>query len=92
MTPEPTQHADTVAPWDRFPIPRYAMLDVWMALGGELAAFELMMTEPGRTPADTWAQLLAAVREDVVALLADTNPPMGPQFAMLMHTREWAGS
>lgn len=62
-------------------IPTYAMLDVWMALGGSPEAFDRMQDEPRRTPADTWAQLMAAVRGD--DLSRDHNPPVGPEFARL---------
>jgi hypothetical protein len=58
-------------------IPRFAMLDLWMALGGDSNAFEAWMDEPKRTPADAWAQLLAAVSGNLDSLLADTNPPAG---------------
>lgn len=57
------------------PIPRYAQLDVWLALGGDGQAFERWRDERGF--ADAWAQLMAAVKGDVVGLLADTNPPAG---------------
>lgn len=66
-------------------IPPYAMLDVWMALGGDPAAFERMWLEDGRTPADTWAQLMAIVRGDSIA--DDTNPPPGPEFDWLVMDR-----
>lgn len=81
------QDAESVAAWDRFPIPRYAMLDVWMALGGEPAAFERMCDEPRRTPADTWAQLIAMIRNPL-SVLADTNPPPGPEFSALIDGQE----
>ena len=42
------------------PIPRYAQLDVWMALGGGAVAFERW--RDGRTFADAWSELIAAVR------------------------------
>lgn len=56
-------------------IPRYAMLDVWSALGGDSDTFDAWMADPKRTPADAWAQLLAAIRGDVMA--GDTNPYPG---------------
>jgi hypothetical protein len=62
-------------------IPRYAMLDLWMALGGNPLAFEEWMDEPKRTPADAWAQLLAAVRGDVMP--GDTNPEPGAILALV---------
>jgi len=65
-------------------IPRYAMLDVWMALGGDPQAFDRMMAEDRRTDADTWAQLLAVIARRWDALLADTNPPPGPEFDALV--------
>lgn len=67
-------------------IPAYAMLDVWMALGGKPDAFDRMWEEDGRTPADTWAQLMAVVRGD--SLQADTNPPSGPEFDHLLAAKE----
>lgn len=63
---------------------RSAMLDVWLNLGGVGPAFERMMTEDRRTDADTWAQLMAMIREDVAGLMADTNPPCGPEFEALI--------
>jgi hypothetical protein len=63
-------------------IPAYAMLDVWLALGGEPDAFDRMWIEDGRTPADTWAQLMAVIRGD--SLAADHNPPAGPEFDQLV--------
>jgi len=65
-------------------IPRYAMLDVWMALGGDPQAFDRMMVEDRRTDADTWAQLLAVIARRWDALLADTNPSPGPEFDALV--------
>lgn len=56
-------------------IPLEAMLDVWVALGGDPTDFDTWMADPKRTPADAWAQLLAAVRGDVMA--GDTNPYPG---------------
>jgi len=64
-------------------IPRYAMLDIWMALGGKSTVFEQWIDEPKRTPADAWAQLVGAVRGDVVGLLEDTNPPAGELLALV---------
>lgn len=66
-------------------IPRYAMLDVWVALGGRPRAFERMMSEPRRTPADTWSQLLAVVNDrGHTTFEGDTNPPPGPEFERLV--------
>lgn len=62
-------------------IPPYAMLDVWMALGGTPNGFDRMWQEDRRTPADTWAQLMAVIRGD--SLAPDTNPSAGPEFAAL---------
>lgn len=67
-----------------FRVHREGMLDLWLALGGDGAAFEWMMAENRRTDADTWAQLLAMVREDFSSLMADTNPPCGPEFEALI--------
>lgn len=67
-------------------IPAYAMLDVWMALGGTPDAFDRMWDEDRRTPADTWAQLMAVIRGD--SLDADTNPPAGPEFDVLLGGRD----
>ena len=60
-------------------IPRYAMLDVWLALGGDGQTFEAWMEE--RTSADAWAQLLAAIRGDL--MLGDTNPEPGAILALV---------
>jgi hypothetical protein len=60
------------------------MLDVWVALGGEPAAFYRMWDEDRRTPADTWAQLMAVVGQRLGSLAADTNPPAGPEFDRLI--------
>jgi hypothetical protein len=68
------------------------MLDVWMALGGEPAAFYRMWDEDRRTPADTWAQLMAAVGQRLGSLAADTNPPIGPEFDRLIFPEAVAGS
>jgi hypothetical protein len=65
-------------------IPAYAMLDVWIALGGDSDAFDRMWDEPRRVPADTWAQLLAVVRRDWATLGSDSNPPCGPEFERLI--------
>lgn len=56
-------------------IPRDAMLDVWQALGGDPFLFEQWVDEPNRTPADAWAQLLAAIRDDDMS--GDHNPEPG---------------
>lgn len=62
-----------------------AMLDVWVALGGHPRAFERMMSEPRRTPADAWSQLLAVVNDrGHTTFEGDTNPPPGPEFAQLV--------
>ncbi len=58
-------------------IPRYALLELWQALGGDWQTFEEWMAEPRRTEADAWSQLLGAVRGSVASLFADTNPPAG---------------
>jgi len=60
------------------PIPEYALLDVWMALGGESEAFThwRFNEDRRRTMADSWAQLMAAVRGDWT-MEGDTNPPPG---------------
>lgn len=60
---------------------RYLLLDVWMALGGESQDFERWMDEPRRTHADAWAQLLAAIRGDLMP--GDTNPPPGEILALV---------
>jgi len=68
--------SDPIEPLNESPgIPRYAMLDLWMALGGDSEVFEAWMADPKRTPADAWAQLLAAVRGDTMP--GDTNPYPG---------------
>jgi hypothetical protein len=56
---------------------RLSMLDVWLNLGLHGQAFEEWIDELRRTPADAWAQLLAAVRGDISGLCMDTNPPAG---------------
>lgn len=56
-------------------IPREAMLDVWIQLGCPSLLFDSFMDDPRRTPADAWAQLLAAISGNVNALCRDTNPP-----------------
>lgn len=63
------------------PIPRYAQLDVWMALGGDPGVFETWRDR--RTFADAWAQLLRAVAGDLVTLCADTNPPAEELLALV---------
>lgn len=69
-------------------IPPYAMLDVWMALGGDPAAFDRIWTESNRTPADTWAQLMAAIKAKIAGIehwsWDDMNPPAGPEFEALL--------
>ncbi len=80
MSSEPVLPADTVAG----PTPAYAMLDVWMALGGDPLAFDRMWAEPRRTPADTWAQLMALIRGNLASMLKDSNPPIGPEFERLL--------
>lgn len=64
-------------------IETYAMLDVWMALGGDPDSFDRMWHEEHRTPADTWSQILSVIRGDGLAL-KDTNPPAGPEFEALI--------
>lgn len=56
-------------------IPLYALLDVWLSLGGEPGAFESWMED--RSTADAWAQLMSAIRGDIISLLEDSNPPAG---------------
>ena len=68
-------------------IPTYAMIDVWVALGGDVTSFDRMWAEPHRTPADTWGQLLAVIRDDYLGLIEDTNPPMGPEIDALITAR-----
>ena len=51
------------------------MLDIWLALGGDSRVFEEWIDEPTRYPSDAWAQLLAAIRGDLMN--DDTNPPPG---------------
>lgn len=62
-------------------IPRYALLDVWMALGGDSQAFEKWMDEPKRTPADAWSQLLGAIRGDLMT--GDHNPDPGTLLGLI---------
>ncbi len=57
------------------PIPRYALLDVWVALGGEGARFEKWADS--RSIADGWAQLMAAAAGRWPDLFEDTNPSAG---------------
>jgi hypothetical protein len=71
-----------------FPIPRYAMLDVWIALGGDSLDFETWIDAPKRTPADAWAQLMGAVGGHIPSLLADTNPPADELLLALIWGRE----
>lgn len=56
-------------------VPLIAHLDVWLALGGTPIDFDAWMADPKRTPADAWAQLLAAIRGDDMS--GDTNPAPG---------------
>lgn len=70
-------------------VPLVGMLDVWMALGGEPIAFDRWMAEPKRTPADAWAQLLAAIRGDL--MVGDHNPGPGDELLALIWQREVAG-
>lgn len=65
--------------WADFPIPTYAMLDVWLALGGNMSGWMKWLDEPRRGPADAWSQLLAWVRRTPPN--EDTNPPAGPHPA-----------
>jgi hypothetical protein len=67
---------------------RIYMLDVWVALGGDFLSFELWMDDPNRTPADAWAQLLAAIRGDLMA--GDHNPGPGDELLALIEAR-WLG-
>lgn len=54
------------------------MLDIWTALGGDAGTFHAWLRDDERrTPADSWAQLMAAVAGDRRLLEADTNPPAG---------------
>lgn len=62
---------------------RIDMQRVWMALGGDPRDFETWINDPGRTRADAWAQLLAAIRGDIPALMRDTNPPTGELLAIV---------
>jgi len=68
------------------PIPRYAQLDVWCALGGDYASFDhwRFHEDDRRTFADAWAQLCAAIKGDVAGLMADTNPPAGSILDLLV--------
>lgn len=59
---------------------RFEMLDLWMALGLDSADFDPWMDEPRRTPADAWAQLVAAIAGNVESLRRDTNPPAGAEL------------
>lgn len=69
-------------------IPQYAMLDVWMALGGEPRVFDEWMADPKRTPADAWAQLLAAIRGNL--MVGDTNPY--PNQILELVWQRWPGN
>ena len=55
----------------------YERLDIWMALGLDSQEFGPWSEHPKRTPADAWAQLMAAVAGNVASLCKDTNPPAG---------------
>ena len=68
-------------------VPRFAMLDIWMSLGGDSQDFEDWANDPNRFPADAWAQLCAAVASNVDALEADTNPPAGDTLLALAKRR-----
>lgn len=70
---------------DGFRVDRIGMLDVWMALGGDPLAFDDWIDEPRRTPADAWAQLIAAVGHNIKALERDTNPPAGALLDLASH-------
>ena len=59
----------------QFRVERLAMLQVWMALGGESQPFERWMEN--RTLVDAWHQLLAAISGDIAGLIEDSNPPAG---------------
>jgi len=59
----------------RFGIPLYAMLDLWMALGGDPTEFDRWSEEPEMYPVEMWSFLLAAVRGD--DLTVNHNPPPG---------------
>mgnify|MGYP007079496396 CR=1 FL=1 len=52
------------------------MLEIWLALDGDAEDFEEWIDHPRRTPADAWAQLLAAISGSA-SLVLDTNPPAG---------------
>lgn len=80
--PTPQESAPDIC---RHGIQRYHLLDVWMALGGDPLVFEEWMSEPRRSRADAWAQLMSAVRGDRRVLL-DTNPP-GDQLLALVWER-----
>ncbi len=72
------------------PIPDYALLDVWCALGGDYTGFNhwRFIEDPRRTMADAWAQLMAAVRGDIAGLMEDTNPPAGSIIDLIVDTTE----
>jgi hypothetical protein len=66
------------------PAPQYLFLDIWCALGGDCVGFDAWIADdPRRTPADSWAQLMGAIRGDRAALEADTNPPAGALLGLL---------
>ena len=46
--------------WDDYPIPRFAMADVWRATGRAGDLFEQLAAR--NTPADTWAEVVAGIR------------------------------
>jgi len=65
----------------KFRVAEIAMLELWQALGGDPVVFLDWFTEPGRTPADAWSQLLGAVAGDLMA--GDTNPEPGAILALV---------
>lgn len=67
-------------------IPLYVLLDVWMSIGGNPAEFDRWMADPKRTRTDAWAQLLGAIRGDL--MVGDTNPPPGDALLSLIWQRE----
>ncbi len=70
-------------------IPQYAMLDVWMALGGDSTDFDKWIADdPRRTDADSWAQLMGAIQGDLMT--GDTNPPPGAILKLVW--KRWPGS
>ena len=66
----------------QFRVERLAMLEVWMALGGESQPFERWMEN--RTFVDAWHQLLAAIGGDIAGLVEDSNPPAGELLDLLL--------